>query len=147
MVPSNCTDQKEGAIIGPEEMFLTIGHWITVVYIFLLLHLLPVLVFTILTVLKVPKQCPAYLLSPLYWIIIIPVVLVVTAGLGIVLPSSGKYVEVSISFILSHIPPTLTRHVWRLSCVLVLSSISSSASTCVGVKKSLLCTVTRITSN
>ena len=84
-------------------MFLTIGHWMTAVYLLVLLHLVPVVVMTVVTVVKVPKSCPANLSSPLYYLVCIPAALVMLAGLAIVFPSAGKYIEVSISYMtLSH---------------------------------------------
>ena len=103
----NCTDIPNDSYVGPQEVsfhcfksgsnniylqvFASIGHWVTSVYIILALHAVPVLVFSAHIRLRSTISAPPHLSS----LVSCPPLLMILASLGIIIPSSGIFVEVS----------------------------------------------------
>ena len=103
----NCTDIPNDSYVGPQQVschclksgsnniylqvFASIGHWVTSVYIILALHAAPVLVFSAHIRLRSTSSAPPHLSS----LVSCPPLLMILASLGIIIPSSGIFVEVS----------------------------------------------------
>ena len=69
-----------------------LGWWSVAMFTVLLLHLLPVLLYTGLTWRRLP-QSASYLLA-------VPSLLLLLASLGILLPTAGKYIETALEIVI-----------------------------------------------
>lgn len=94
MIQPNCTLLHSISVVGPNEVFFSIGHWVTAVYFILALHVIPVWLIGSLLLHRLAK------FSPLAWLISVPQLLMFLTSVGILLPSLGKYVEVLIEIVL-----------------------------------------------
>ena len=74
------------------SLILTTGWWSVSMFSVLLLHLLPVLLYTGLTWRRLP-QSASYLLA-------VPSLLLLLASLGILLPTAGKYIETALEIVI-----------------------------------------------
>ena len=125
------------------QVFSSLGHWSTAVYIILAMHAVPVWLVGTLLMLRyvfciiehhsiiqpsrLSKLCPLTLVWPLAWLVSVPQVLMLLTTTAILLPSLGKYVEVSLmGFYLD--AASCSRLYWRLFCAWDWSSSSSLAS-------------------
>lgn len=97
----NCSNLDLPMVVGPKEMFNSMDHWSTAVYIILGLHVLPVWVMSTLILRKLPNLCPAELSKSLACLISIPPALMLLTASGILIPSIGKYIEIALEIVLS----------------------------------------------
>eukprot|EP00092_Neocalanus_flemingeri_P021154 GFUD01022928.1.p1 GENE.GFUD01022928.1~~GFUD01022928.1.p1 ORF type:complete len:394 (+),score=58.36 GFUD01022928.1:105-1184(+) len=100
MLQPNCSALHLPLVVGPDEVFSSMGHWSTAVYIILGLHAVPVWLVGTLLLLRLAKLCPPALFHNLAWLISVPPVLMFLTTLAILLPSVGKYVEVLLEVVL-----------------------------------------------
>jgi len=98
---TNCLNLMLPAVVGPIQIFNTIGHWSTAVYVILALHLIPVWVVGTVTLVRLRSSCHPMLIAPLAWLVSIPPALMSLTTAGILIPSLGKYVEVLLEVVLS----------------------------------------------
>jgi len=104
MMSSNgtqCSSLDIPTVVGPAQVFSSLGHWNTAVYVVLAIHLAPVWVVAILSLVKLPSRCPTILQPPLAWLTCLPPALISLSALGILVPSTGQYVEVLLEIVLS----------------------------------------------
>jgi len=101
MISHNCSVLGLPQVTGPSQVFSSIGHWSTAVYLILGLHVIPVCILGSLFFLRVRKQSPPDLVQSLSCLVSIPPVLMVLTTLAILIPSLGKYVEVLLEIVLS----------------------------------------------
>lgn len=94
----NCSALDIPDIVGPGQVFASLGHWNTAVYIILVLHLIPVWVVSGLCLSKLSNG-PA--MSTLRYLIALPPTLITVTSIGILVPSTGKYIEVICEIVLS----------------------------------------------
>jgi len=89
-----CDNLTLPSVVGPVEVYETIGHWNTAVLVILALHLLPVwgAAFTFLYKLS-SHQLPSVIIT-CSCLISIPPALMSLATVGILAPSLGVYVEI-----------------------------------------------------
>jgi len=97
----NCTNLLIPSVVGPTQVFDSIGHWNTAVYVILALHLAPVWVVGTLTLYRLRTSCHPLLIAPLAWLVSIPPALMSLTTAGILVPSLGKYIEVLLEIVLS----------------------------------------------
>jgi len=86
--------------IGPVEVFLSLGHWATSVYIFLSLHLAGVLWIGLKIYNRLPSQCPAILLPSITRMVLIPSSLVTISIVGVMNPDMGPSVEMLLDLVM-----------------------------------------------
>jgi len=98
---TNCSLLAPPAIVGPTQVFASLGHWSTAVYVILALHLVPVWVVGTLTMLRLRSSCHPQLVAPLAWLVSIPPALMSLTTAGILVPSLGTYIEVLLEIVLS----------------------------------------------
>ena len=75
------------------QVFATIGHWASSVYLILALHAVPVWVFSSAIRLQQRGAPPPHLA----WLVSCPPALMLLASIGILIPSLGIFVEVRLS--------------------------------------------------
>jgi len=95
--------QHDSSIVGPVQVFESMSHWSTAVYIILGLHLLPVWAAAISGLLHLRQTTPQRpgLLPPLAWLVSVPPALMSLATVGIVVPSTGPFVEILLEVVLA----------------------------------------------
>jgi len=98
---TDCSKLDIPAIVGPAQVFASLGHWNTAVYVVLALHFVPVWLVAILALVKLPSRCPQPLQKPSACLICVPPALMALTSIGILLPSTGKYIEVLLEIVLS----------------------------------------------
>eukprot|EP00092_Neocalanus_flemingeri_P074780 GFUD01092537.1.p1 GENE.GFUD01092537.1~~GFUD01092537.1.p1 ORF type:complete len:334 (+),score=76.03 GFUD01092537.1:119-1120(+) len=99
-VSETCDTLNIPAIVGPTEVYSSIGHWNTAVYIILALHLLPVWCAGTITLYRLSSHLPPLLVPPTAWLVSIPPALMSLTATAIVIPSLGKYVEVLLEIVI-----------------------------------------------
>lgn len=97
----NCSSLLIPSIVGPTQVFDSLGHWTTAVYVILTIHLIPVWVVGTLSLVRLRTTCHPLLVAPLAWLVSIPPALMSLTTAGILIPSLGKYVEVLLEIVLS----------------------------------------------
>jgi len=100
MVSPNCSAMALPEVIGPSEVFSSLGHWSTAVYIILALHVVPVWIIGTMFLLRVKKQNPPDLVHPVSVLISVPQLLMLLTSAAILVPSLGKYVEVLLEIVI-----------------------------------------------
>eukprot|EP00090_Calanus_glacialis_P020824 TRINITY_DN32142_c0_g1_i1.p1 TRINITY_DN32142_c0_g1~~TRINITY_DN32142_c0_g1_i1.p1 ORF type:complete len:351 (-),score=61.21 TRINITY_DN32142_c0_g1_i1:68-1120(-) len=100
MIQPNCSAMDLSQVIGPSQVFSSIGYWSTTVYIILALHVVPVWVIGTMLLHRIKKVCLPDEVSPLSILISIPQVLMFLTSVAILIPSLGKYVEVLLELVL-----------------------------------------------
>eukprot|EP00090_Calanus_glacialis_P021655 TRINITY_DN33428_c0_g1_i1.p1 TRINITY_DN33428_c0_g1~~TRINITY_DN33428_c0_g1_i1.p1 ORF type:complete len:353 (+),score=59.80 TRINITY_DN33428_c0_g1_i1:303-1361(+) len=98
---TRCSSLLIPTLVGPTQVFASIGHWSTAVYVILALHLVPVWVVGTLTLFRLRSSCHPLLVAPLAWLVSIPPALMSLTAAGILVPSLGKYIEVLLEIVLS----------------------------------------------
>lgn len=97
---TDCSSLHIPTIVGPQEVFSSLGHWNTAVYVVLALHVVPVWLVSALALVKLPSQCAGPLQRPLGCLICLPPALISLTALGILVPSTGQFVEVLLEIVL-----------------------------------------------
>jgi len=97
----NCSALDEGQLVGPVQMYESMGHYTTAVYSILVLHILPTWIIATFTLFRLPGSCCGELRPYLARLVCVPPTLMSLATAGILLPSSGPYIEVLLEIVLS----------------------------------------------
>lgn len=84
----------------PALVFESLGHWNTAVMVILALHLGPIWLVSGFCLSRLKENCPLSLQSTFLWLISLPPALLTLASIGILLPSSGQFVEVLLEIVL-----------------------------------------------
>jgi len=95
-----CDSMDIPAVVGPTEVYKSLGHWNTAVYIILILHLLPVWCASTITLFRLSQTQPPNLIPATAWLVSIPPALMSLTATAIVIPSLGKYVEVLLEIVI-----------------------------------------------
>jgi len=98
---STCPIMSTPVVVGPTQVFASLGHWATAVYAILALHLVPVWVVGTLTMFRLRTSCHPQLVGSLAWLVAIPPALMSLTTAGILVPSLGTYIEVLLEIVLS----------------------------------------------
>ncbi|XP_023349753.1 uncharacterized protein LOC111718407 [Eurytemora carolleeae] len=96
----NCSALEPTDLVGPVQMYGSMGHWMTAVYIILVLHVLPVWLAASFTLFRLNSFCPPQLRPSLAWLICIPPAVMSLTATGILLPSSGVFIEILLDIVL-----------------------------------------------
>lgn len=98
----NCSDldTANNRYVGPSEVFASIGHWSTSVYIILALHAIPVWIFSSHIRLAMRSSSTAASTPYLAWLVSGPPALMFLASVGILIPSLGIFVEVLLEIVI-----------------------------------------------
>jgi len=96
----SCAKMDIPAVVGPSEVYSSLGHWNTAVYVILFLHLLPVWCAGTLTLFRLSSCLPPSLVPPTAWLVAIPPALMSLTASAIVVPSLGKFVEVLLEIVI-----------------------------------------------
>jgi len=89
------------SIVGPKEVYSSIGHWNTAVYVILVLHLLPVWIAGTISLHHISTSFPPSLVAPSAWLVTIPPALMSLTSMAILVPSLGNYIEVLLEIVIS----------------------------------------------
>jgi hypothetical protein len=90
-----CNNLHIPNVVGPSEVYASIGHWNTSVLVILALHLLPVWGVSITLLWRLSSHQLPSLISTCGFLLCLPPALITLATLGILVPSLGVLVEVS----------------------------------------------------
>jgi len=101
MAEIDCSDLNRLSFVGPFQVFSSIGHWNTAVYVILALHVAPFLAWTASVVIKVVNKIRLSKFTSIYWLILTPASVLILASLGIIIPSTGKLIEAGIDVVIS----------------------------------------------
>lgn len=96
----SCAKLDIPAVVGPSEVYSSLGHWNTAVYVILFLHLLPVWCAGTITLFRLSSCLPPNLVPTTAWLVSIPPALMSLTATAIVVPSLGKYVEVLLEIVI-----------------------------------------------
>jgi len=96
----NCLELNIPPVVGPAEVYSSLGHWNTAVYVILVLHLVPVWVVSTLSLAKLSTSLPPTQVPTTAWLITIPPAIMSATTAAIMVPSLGKYVEVLLEIII-----------------------------------------------
>jgi len=96
----SCLKLNIPAVVGPAEVYSSLGHWNTAVYVILVLHLVPVWVVSTLSLTKLSTSLPPSQVPTTAWLITIPPAIMSATTAAIMVPSLGKYVEVLLEIII-----------------------------------------------
>lgn len=96
MMYPNCSALDIPSYVGPNEVFASIGHWLSSVYVILCLHALPVWLVSSHIRLGLKVSTTPYLA----WLVSCPPLLMLLTALGIILPSLGIFVEVLLELVI-----------------------------------------------
>jgi len=99
-ITASCSDLHIPPVVGPAEVYSSLGHWNTAVYVILVLHLVPVWVVSTLSLSTLSSSLPPNQLPPTAWLVSIPPAIMSATAAAIVVPSLGKYVEVLLEIII-----------------------------------------------
>jgi len=99
-ITANCQDLHIPPVVGPAEVYSSLGHWNTAVYVILVLHLVPVWVVSTLSLSRLSSSLPPSQLPPTAWLVSVPPAIMSATAAAIVVPSLGKYVEVLLEIII-----------------------------------------------
>lgn len=100
--PLNCSALDSIQLVGPVQMYESMGHYTTAVYSILVLHILPTWIIASYTLFRLPGSCCDELRPNLARLVCVPPTLMSLATAGILLPSSGPYIEVLLEIVLSY---------------------------------------------
>jgi len=96
-----CENLSIPDVVGPSEVFASIGHWNTAVLVILALHLLPVFSASVIFLYKLSRyQLPSIVLT-CSCLVGVPPALMTLASVGILAPSFGIYVEILHEIVIS----------------------------------------------
>jgi len=101
MTTNNCSIIPSLGIVGPTQVFSSIGYWSTAVYVILALHIIPVWLVSTLTMFRLRTSCHPSLVISVAWLVCIPPSLMSLTTAGIIIPSLGSYIEVLLEIVLS----------------------------------------------
>jgi len=96
----NCSAVNIPALVGPAQVFASLGHWNTAVMVILALHLGPIWMVSGFCLTRLKEHCPLPLRPTFLWLISLPPALLTLASIGILLPSSGQFVEVLLEIVI-----------------------------------------------
>jgi len=99
-ITASCLYLHIPPVVGPAEVYSSLGHWNTAVYVILVLHLVPVWVVSTLSLSTLSSSLPPNQLPPTAWLVSIPPAIMSATAAAIVVPSLGKYVEVLLEIII-----------------------------------------------
>jgi len=92
--PPNCSGlATTDLLVGPQQVYSSLGGWTIPMVTLLGLHFLPVIIFTIVTLRPLRQQVHPLLVPPLTWLVCLPASLLTLTSLGILFPGMGKYLE------------------------------------------------------
>lgn len=95
---NNCSALDIPSFVGPQQVFATIGNWLTSVYLILALHVAPVCLFWAFLRIKLRQAASPH--PHLQWLICCPPDLMVLASIGIIAPSLGIFVEILLEIVI-----------------------------------------------
>jgi len=97
----NCSSLEGRTFIGPVQVFESIHHWSTAVYIILAVHVIPIWTVSVLTLFRLRTVCCVEARPMLALLVCVPPSLMSIITIGILLPSTGPYVEHIMEVLLS----------------------------------------------
>jgi len=96
-----CNNLHIPDVVGPSEVYASIGHWNTSVLVILALHLLPVWGVSITLLWRLSSHQLPSLISTCGFLLCLPPALITLATLGILVPSLGVLVEILHEIVIS----------------------------------------------
>jgi len=101
MNQTSCKLEVAPVMVGPLEVYESIGHWNTAVLVILSLHLLPVWAVATTLLCRLSSSSPSSLLITSASLLAVPPALMTIAAAGIIAPSTGIIVEILHEIVIS----------------------------------------------
>eukprot|EP00088_Acartia_fossae_P058693 TRINITY_DN6907_c0_g1_i1.p1 TRINITY_DN6907_c0_g1~~TRINITY_DN6907_c0_g1_i1.p1 ORF type:complete len:303 (+),score=12.87 TRINITY_DN6907_c0_g1_i1:116-1024(+) len=89
----NCSALEDGSLIGPKQVYESIYHWNTAVYVILALHAIPLWIISSMIISKLKSTCESELRVPLLFVTLVPPTLLIFFSIGIIIPSTGPFIQ------------------------------------------------------
>ncbi len=89
----NCSAVDQGQFVGPAEVYASIHHWNTAVYLILAVHAIPMWIISARVILGLQLTCVSELRSSLLNVSLVPPLYMLVSAIGIILPSTGPFVQ------------------------------------------------------